>query len=240
MPSRANLLEQVKLSFTQKQSLWRYLSNYITPERKALFERIANQRTYYLSIAIEDIYQERNASAVVRSAECFGIQRVHIIENYHTYRLAKGIAKGADKWVDIHIHDQKDQNNTANCLQQLRAAGYRLVAASPHKNDCLIHELPLDQPMAFIMGGEKQGISTTAMHMAEAFVKIPIYGFTESYNISVAAAIILYECSQRLRQSNIPWRLSREQQLDKCIQWALKSLKKSQQILHQFFEQPNS
>ncbi len=224
------------LSYEEKKLLWEYLKSYLTSRRRQLFERIVENRTYFLTVAVEDVYQERNASAVVRTAECFGIQSVYIIENQHEYKIAKGIAKGAEKWLDIHIYDKKDRNNTAECLQTLKQKGYRLVAATPHEDDLFIHDLELDKPVAFIMGGEKEGLTETALRMADAFVKIPIYGFTESYNISVATAIILYETTRRLRQSDVQWKLTEAEKIQILIKWALKSISRSNQILQDYLQ----
>ncbi len=238
MQQWAKLLSEKKLSTEELKQLWDFLSHYITPRRKALFEERIADGTYHITVAVEDIYQERNASAVVRSAECFGVQSVHIIENHNEYKIAKGIAKGADKWVDLHLYDRKGQNNTEACLQALKARGYRLVATTPHQDDCYINELDLSQPTAFIMGGEKDGLTPTAMSMADAFVKIPIYGFTESFNISVATAIILYESTRRLHQStDIAWQLDETTRLQKLVEWALKSVSDGSRLLMRFFEE---
>jgi len=198
------------LDFEEKKLLWEYLKSYLTLRRRQLFESIVENRTYFLTVAVEDVYQERNASAVVRTAECFGIQSVHIIENH--------------------------QNNTAECLQTLKRKGYKLVAATPHEDDLFIHDLELDKPIAFIMGGEKEGLTETALRMADAFVKIPIYGFTESYNISVATAIILYETTRRLRQSDVQWKLTQAEKIQILIKWALKSISRSNQILQDYLQ----
>ncbi|MFN3329691.1 MAG: TrmH family RNA methyltransferase [Pyrinomonadaceae bacterium] len=227
------------LSLEEKKLLWEYLKNYLTPRRRQIFEKVIENRTYFLTVAVEDIYQERNASAVVRTAECFGIQSVHIIENRHEYKIAKGIAKGADKWLDIYIYDKKGQNNSAECLQTLKKQGYRLVAATPHEKTLLIHELELDAPIAFIMGGEKEGLTQTVLEMADSFVKIPIYGFTESYNISVATEIILYETTRRLRQSNVQWKLTEAEKIQVLLEWALKSISRSNQILQEYMQKQN-
>lgn len=236
MKSATQIFQEQNLSFEEKQRLWSYLSGYLTERRRQLFERVVKDRTYFVTVAVEDVYQERNASAVVRSAECFGIQSVHIIENHHEYKIAKGIAKGAEKWLDLHIYDKVGSNNTAECLRDLKRRGYRIVAATPHQEDCYIHELDLSRPLAFVMGGEKDGLSETAISMAEEFVKIPIYGFTESYNISVATAIILYETTRRLRLSGeSKWQLDEHAQLDLLITWALKSISRSSMLLEKYF-----
>lgn len=230
------ILEKQNLGLEEKKKLWEYLSGHLTARRRSLFERVVKERTYFITVVVEDIYQERNASAVVRTAECFGIQSVHIIENKHEYKIAKGIAKGAEKWLDIYFYDTPDIDNTAECLKRLKQT-YRLVAASPHEEQSYVHNLSLKSPIAFIMGGEKEGLSSTAFQMADEFVKIPIYGFTESYNISVATAIILYETTKRLRaEDSCRWRLDEEEQIDLMINWALRSVSKPILLLERYFQ----
>jgi len=236
MKSYKQILQEAHLNFEDKKLLWEYLKSYLTQHRWQLFERVVENRTYFLTVAVEDIYQERNASAVVRTAECFGIQSVHIIENHHEYKIAKGIAKGAEKWLDLHIYDRKNCDNTAECLQRLKQSGYRIIAATPHEKNLFINELEIEKPMAFIMGGEKEGLTKTALEMADSFVKIPIYGFTESYNISVATAIILYETTRRLRISSVNWKLTESEKLQILIEWALKSISRSNQILQEYLQ----
>ncbi len=236
MKSATQIFQEKSLSLEEKQKLWRYLSAYLTERRRHLFERVVKERTYFVTVAVEDIYQERNASAVVRTAECFGIQSVYIIENQHEYRIAKGIAKGAEKWLDLHVYDKLSSNNTTECLLDLKRRGYRIVAATPHQKNCYIHELDLSHPLAFVIGGEKNGLSKTALSMAEEFVKIPIYGFTESYNVSVATAIILYETTRRLRLGEqSKWLLDENAQLNLLIIWALKSISRSSTLLEKYF-----
>ncbi len=233
----SSVLDISHLTTEEKRRLWDQLASHLTERRRSLFERVVKQRTYFITVVVEDIYQERNASAVVRTAECFGVQSVHIIENHHEYKIAKGIAKGAQKWLDLYVYDEKQTDNTAICLQSLKQRGYKLVAATPHAEDCYIHELDLSNPIAFIMGGEKEGLSATALKMAEAFVKIPIYGFTESYNISVATAIILYETTRRLRlNSQIKWCLNHQEQLELLIKWTLKCISNPSKILKKYLQ----
>ncbi len=211
-----------------------FLANYLTERRKSLFEEISQNRTRYITAVVEDIHKERNASAIVRTSECLGIQDVHIIENNNKYKLSKGIAKGSDKWVDAHIYDEADKNNTEQCFEVIKKKGYKVLACTPHKEDLLVQDLPLNIPLALVFGGEKDGLSDHAFENADGFLKIPNYGFTESYNLSVSAGIILSNIIFRLRKSNIDWRLKEEDQLRLKLKWAMKTVPNAVSIMSRF------
>ncbi len=206
-------------SFAQKQALFDEIAQSISQERKERFMAVAQERTNYINIVLEDVYQAHNISAVLRSADCFGIQDVTVIEEKHFFSVTKEIAKGASQWLSINRYTQRDGHDTTRCVEDLKKQGYKVVATTPHTDDMLIQELPLDQKVALIFGTEREGISSSALAQADAFVKIPLYGFTESFNISVAAAICMFELTKRLRESTIDWRLTDEQRIDLLLEW---------------------
>ena len=199
----------------------------ITPSKKEMFERIAAQRTRHLTIALENVYQEHNASAVLRTCDCFGIQELHVIEKDNQYKVQRDIALGAGRWVDMYNYDQ-GPDPTLDCISKLRSKGYRIIATTPHTNDQTIHNLDLDTPAALIFGTERRGISQEVIEQADAFVKIPMYGFTESFNISVSAAITLHTLRERLEKSAIEWKLNDEEQVLLKLKWCRKILREGQ------------
>jgi tRNA (guanosine-2'-O-)-methyltransferase len=201
------------------------LQEIIQTDRWQKFEQVLNQRTRYLTIVLEDIFQNHNASAVLRTCECMGIQDLHVIENLNEYTINPDIVVGSNKWICIHKHNKKKRDNTLGCYKALKAQGYRIVATSPHEDGYLLDELPLDQKTALVFGNEGKGLTETAMKHADAFVKIPMYGFTESYNISVSAAICMHELGPRLRNSTYPWQLSEDEYKDLLLDFALKSIR---------------
>ncbi len=220
-----------------QKDLYEYLCEFITPERKALFERILAYRTRHFTVAVEDIFQARNASAVVRSCECFGIQDIHIIENDNEYQVSKQIARGAEEWLDLHIYDQ-ERNNSLACIKELRSRGYQIIATTPHTDDCVLEEFDITQKSAFFFGGEKPGLTETVKAEADGFLKIPIVGATESFNLSVAAAIVLYTLTTRLRQrSDIPWQLSEKEKLEKKLAWVQSKLKSSKLLIERYYKE---
>ena len=181
------------MALDDKKNIFKEFSQYVTPERLHKIEQYAQQRSRYITVVLEDVYQGHNISAVLRSCDCFGIQDVHVITERHAYAVREEIAKGASQWLSMHHYNQKNVNNTAICFDTLREQGYTVVATTPHENDMLIDALPLDKKVALVFGTEQQGLSAYAMNHADAYVKIPMYGFTESFNISVCAGIALYE-----------------------------------------------
>ncbi len=202
-----------------------YLLQFISDERKQRFHEVVEDRTRHLTVVLEDIYQPQNASAVLRTCDLCGIQDVHIIESKNTYTLNPQVALGSSKWINMYKYN-KEENNTEAAFKALRDNGYRIVATSPHKDDVLLDELPLDQKTALVFGTELQGLSDYALSHADAWVKIPMLGFTESYNISVSAALSLYTLSQKLRKTNINWALSDEEKIEVLTNWGISSVKR--------------
>lgn len=220
-----------------KTAYLEYLESYLTPRRKSLFNRVTSYRTRHFTIAAEDTYQDHNASALIRNCDCFGIQDLHIIEEINKYRLAKGMTQGSDKWVDLHYYSEFE-DNTQTCIDQLRSDGYAIVATSPHEKDCLIDDFDVGQKSAFFFGREKTGLSDKVLDQADAFVKIPMYGFSESFNISVSAALLLHQLTEKLRKSNgIPWRLSDDEIRELKIDWCIKTIQNGEQIANKYLKE---
>ena len=205
---------------TEKLDLLAYLEEFITENRKNGFVKVLENRTNHLTVAIEDVYQLHNTSAVMRSCEVFGIQQVHVIEERFGKRIDKEIALGAEKWVDINRH-----TSVQNCLDHLKASGYQIIATTPHNDSCMLDEFDITKKSALFFGTEKLGLSKEVMDQADGFLKIRMVGFTESLNISVSAAIVIQDLTNRLRKSAIDWHLTEEEKLEKRIDWTRKSIK---------------
>ena len=220
-----------------KAAYLEYLESYLTERRKSLFDRVTSFRTRHFTIAVEDTYQDHNASALIRNCDCFGIQDLHIIEEVNKYRLAKGMTQGSDKWVDLHYYSEYE-DNTQTCIDLLRGQGYAIVATTPHENDCLIDDFDVGQKSAFFFGREKTGLSDKIMDQADAFIKIPMYGFSESYNISVSAALLLHHLTEKLRKSNtIPWQLTEKEIQELKIEWCIKTIQNGEQIANKYLKE---
>lgn len=229
-------MADLKTKLRQKQELIDFLSEYVTPPRLSRMRSVLEKRTRHLCLVMEDIYQSQNASAVLRSCDCFGIQDVHIIENHNVYEINPDVALGASKWLSLYKYNNRE-HNTSDCLTHLKEAGYRIVATSPHRNDLLLEELPVDQRTALLFGTELKGLTQEATGMADAFVKIPMLGFTESFNISVSAAICLYHLGAKIRETVRGWMLSEEEKTDLLLEWIKQSVKNPESLIQYFFDQ---
>jgi tRNA (guanosine-2'-O-)-methyltransferase len=223
------------LSIEQKEQLYSFLSGFISENKKNKFEEIILQRTRHVTVVLEDIFQPHNASAVLRTCDCFGIQDVHIIENNNKYEINPDVALGSSKWLSLYKYN-KAENNTAACLLQLKDSGYRIIATTPHKNDETPEGLALEEKTALVFGTEMQGLTAVALDMADGFVRIPMYGFTESLNISVSAALLVRSISERLRHSEIPWQLTEAESIDIRLAWARNVVKRSGVVEREFLK----
>lgn len=206
-----------------------YLESFVSEDRLHRFEEVLAKRTNYLTVVMEDVYHLHNASAVIRSADIFGIQEVHIIERRFAKRVDKKIALGAQKWIDINRY-----KTTKECIKTLKANGYKILATTPDRAALPLNQVEINQKMAFLFGAEKEGLTTVAIEEADELIHIPMVGFTESLNVSVAAAILLQQMSTKLRQSDLPWQLNTEEKEKKRLEWIRKSIKNIDQILARY------
>lgn len=213
-----------------------YLLEFVTEARLNTLRQVLQQRTRYLTVVLEDLYQPQNASAVLRSCDGFGVQDVHIVENYNDFTPTKGVTMGADQWLTLNWYNRVGEDNTRRCYRALRRDGYRVIALSPHVDDVKIGDLSLDQKTALVFGAEMKGLSSTAMEEADGYAKIPMVGFSESFNISVSAAVTLYETTRRLRRDIEPqaWRLSEGERADLLLEWLRKSIRGSEFLEKRF------
>lgn len=210
--------------------LFKYLRTFLTERRIDLFKKVLSQRTRHFTVVTEDVYQLHNSSAVMRTCDVFGIQDLHVVEEKVSKRIDKEIAMGAQKWVDL-----KRYNSITNCMHSLREDGYQIIATTPHNDSTLLHDFDVTKKSAFFFGTENEGLSDTVMNAADGYLKIPMYGFTESLNISVSAAIILQSVVTALKQTETNWELSDEEKLDLEFQWMKNTIKVSDDIIERFY-----
>lgn len=215
------------------QELLKYLEGYLTDKRKALFHKVLSDRTRHFTVVLEDIYQAHNASAVIRTCDIFGIQDLYTIENKYTNKVSRHVAKGSQKWLNIKRFNA-DGNNTESCLHTLKELGYQIIGTTPHNDSCFLHDFDVTKKSAFVFGVEKEGISDYVKQHADGFLKIPMVGFTESLNISVAAAIILQEVTNKMRKLGLPWELSAEEKKVLYYDWLRKTIKNVDKIISHY------
>ncbi len=209
-----------------------YLAEFLTPRRKALFERVLAERTRHVCLVLEDVYQEHNASACLRSSDVFGVQDVHVVEDENEFRPDGEVALGASRWLTL-----KRYGRTTDCLRELRRRGYRVVATSPSDDATPIDEFDVSRPAALVFGSELPGISSEMAAAADETVRIPMYGFTESLNVSVSVALCLQHVARELRASSVDWRLSRDEREELFGEWVRTSLGPKRESFERRFEQ---
>jgi tRNA (guanosine-2'-O-)-methyltransferase len=216
------------------KDLIEYLSGFITGSRYTQFRNILDERTRYVTVLLEDIYQSQNASAVLRSCECLGIQDIHIVEQRNEYEINRDVALGSNQWLTLHYYREAAEN-IHHAVKILKEKDYRIVATSPHIGGSTPENLDLSKGrVALMFGTELNGLTEGALSLADEFIQIPMVGFTESYNISVSAAVILYRIRNRLEESELNWRLPEVERLDLLLEWLRKSIKMAEQIENQF------
>ena len=213
-----------------------HLKEFVFDERRKLFEAKIQERTQHLTIVLENIFQGRNISASIRSADCFGIQDVHIIENDNIFNDDSEVSMGAEKWITTKRYNQ-NKHNSIEAIENLKSNGYQIIATTPHNADCDLYDLDITKKTALFFGAEVKGCSKETLTLADKRMKIPIYGFTESYNISVSVSLCLQHLTYKMRQSNMDWKLSLDQQEKVMLQWLRNSIKSAAEIEEKYLSE---
>jgi tRNA (guanosine-2'-O-)-methyltransferase len=219
----------------QEVKLFDHLSQFISDHKKEFVDKVLEQRTRYITVILENIYQSQNASAVIRTCECMGLQDIHVVENTAKYELNVRVLKGSDKWINLHRHRAKNVNNTEICFNTLRDQGYKIYVADPSPDGMAIEEVQVSEgKIAIVFGNELRGASDYAVQHADQKVKIPMFGFTESLNISVSVAICLNTLMSKLRGSQIGYNLGEEEKNAIKLNWYRKIVKRSDIVVREF------
>ena len=218
---------------TENEYVYHCFEGLLTPHKVELFDRVAQERTRHVVVVLEDLFQEHNASAVLRTCECFGIQDVYAIEDKYKYALQRKAARGAGQWIDLHRFTERG-NATLDCIHHLHQKGYAIVATSPHAEAHTPETLPMDEPLALCFGTERLGLSSSLLERADYHIKIPMYGFTESFNLSVSVALLLQTLKARLLLEKVDWKLSESEQTQLKIEWCKRMLNGGEMLEKQF------
>ncbi|MDB4297189.1 RNA methyltransferase [Flavobacteriaceae bacterium] len=213
-----------------------YLEEFVTDNRKNLFKKVLAERTKHFTVVLEDLYQKHNWSAVARSCDIFGIQDVYAIENKYHAHISNQVGKGSQQWIDLKRYKEKE-HNTQDCIDDLRADGYQIIATTPHNESTFVSDFDVSKKSAFVFGVEKEGVSDLVMDQADGYLKIPMVGFTESLNVSVAAAITLQNTTDRLKASDTPWQLSQEEKDDIYLRWLESSIGSIKLIKERYYQE---
>lgn len=219
----------------QEHKLLLHLEQFVSDHKRQFIDHVLSHRTRHVTVVLEDIYQSQNASAVVRTCECLGLQDIHIVENTAKYDVNVRVLKGSNKWVNLIRYRNKDENNTLRCMQQLRADGYRILVADPSADCTSVHDLDVNAgKLALVFGNELRGLSTFAWDHADERIRIPMYGFTESLNISASVAISLSSLVNKMKQSNTDFGLSENERDEIRLSWYRKIVRRSETLEREF------
>ena len=210
---------------SDNSQLIRHLLQYVTENKAHKMNEVLKNRTRYVTVVLEDLFQAHNASAALRTCDIFGVQDVHVVQAQYQFKAVDTISMGASKWVDARSH-----SSITDAIAELKACGYRIVATTPHLESYSLPDLPLDQKTALLFGSEQTGLSEAALAHADMFVKIPMFGFVESFNVSVSVALCLYDIMTRLHASEYTWQLSEDEKQDILLKWIKKVSKTAEKV----------
>lgn len=216
--------------------LFQYLSSFVSDKRLARMDEVLEHRTRHVCMVLENVLQPHNASAVLRSADAFGVQDIHLITNDNKFKASKGVTRGSHKWLTLSRHNQRGTNNTAACFDLLRAQNYKIACLHPHAEARELSDLDLrEQKIALVIGSERDGLSDYALENCDIAIKYPMYGYAESFNLSVLSALCMNEMRRLLKA--LPrevWALSETDKHDLKIEWIRKSVREATQVEERF------
>ena len=211
------------------QETFDYLKQFLTDERLSKIEHFSQESSDFVLPVMEDVYQFRNAAAIVRSVEACGFHHVVALEEENVFNPNLKVTKGAETWVQV----EKMPNNL-DSLKEIKNRGYKILAVSPENNATMLPDYEVKEPIALVFGTELEGVSDEILDFADETLAIPMYGFTKSFNVSVAAAICMYELKQKLMKSGIDYKLSKEKLLEMKIRWTVNSIRSGEELLERF------
>jgi tRNA (guanosine-2'-O-)-methyltransferase len=182
---KGQLKKELELAAQSPEDVIRVLSEQLSPERAARIESVVSHRTRRLTVAIEGVYDPHNTAAVIRTADAYGVQAVHVIERGIKFRSSRRVTQGAHKWVDLGVW-----NDARDFADAVSKQGKRILVAVADSAQPLAGLDP-EEPLALVFGNEHEGVSPLMREVADGTFAIPMFGFVESFNISVAAAITM-------------------------------------------------
>ncbi|KIA83044.1 rRNA methyltransferase [Kaistella solincola] len=216
----------------KNQEIFQYLQQFLTEERLQKINQFAPESSDFVLPVMEDIFQFRNAAAIVRSVEACGFHKIVAMESENVFNPNLRVTKGAETWVEV-----EKLPHSLESISEIKKRGYKIVAVSPEKNATLLPDFSISEPVALVFGTEKEGVTAEILDFADETLAIPMYGFTRSFNVSVAASICMYELKQKLLKSGIDYKLSKEKMWRMKVRWAVNSLQSGEQILAKYLRE---
>ena len=165
----------------------------LTAERIARIDRVLDQRLVSVAAAVEDTYDPHNAAATIRTSEALGLMDLHVIEAHERFAASKGVTKGSHRWIDLHRWP-----SARAAAEGLRAQGIRVFATRPDAEHS-IEDVDVATPIVVMFGNEHAGLSDDALAACDGALAVPMFGFTESYNLSVTVALAMSRIAARRR-----------------------------------------
>lgn len=215
----------------KNQKIFEYLQQFLTDERLQKINHFAPESSDFVLPVIEDVFQFRNAAAIVRSVEACGFHKIVAMESQNEFNPNLRVTKGAETWVEV-----ERLPHGLDTVSEIKDRGYRIVAVSPENNATLLPDFQIKEPIALVFGTEAEGVTDEILDFADETLAIPMYGFTRSFNVSVAAAICVYELKQKLIRSNLDYLLPEEKLWEMKVRWAVNSLQSGDQILAKYLK----
>ena len=222
------------------EALMSKLSTFLVEERIQRIKSVVDSRTYTVLPIVENLYDMGNLSAVLRSADAFGFGAVHSIFSDLNYKQSARTSAGAEKWMDARVWKPTEgESATRHCLRSIKEAGYRVVVTHLRKGASSITDIDWSHPTAFVLGNEKTGVTDEAVELADDCAIIPMCGFVESFNISVAASLIMYQAQQhRIQKLGSSGDLSEDQKKILTAALMLRSTREGPTLIKELISRP--
>lgn len=219
------------LDIEGKKEFYEQISQELTEHKRQLFEAKVKNRTRHFSIGLEDMMKSQNASALMRTADAFGIQRVDVYDKNERFSVSSGISKGVEKWLDVSFFNSYEKGETAQWVSNLKSTGRKLYVTALDHRAKPVQELDPTIPATFCFGNEKDGATQALQDAADEVVYIPMQGFVESFNVSVSCGIVMHHMVYGMEKAGIARGLAPEDELETLIQWTLRTIPNP----HRFF-----
>ena len=219
------------LDISEKRKLYQELCTGLTLHKQSLFKAKVSNRTRHFSLGLEDMMKTQNASALMRTADAFGVHRVDIYDKNERFNVASGISKGVEKWLDTAFFNTYQEGNQEEWAGQLKASGRKLYVTAVDPRARPIASLDPTVSATVCFGNEQEGATELLQSLADELIYIPMQGFVESFNVSVSCGIVLHHLTHQMELAGIKRGLTEEDELNTLIQWSLRTVSNAHQYL---------
>ncbi|MAZ96065.1 MAG: hypothetical protein CMP53_00925 [Flavobacteriales bacterium] len=218
-------------TFEEKQNFYSELRKDLSLSKRQLFDDKVKKRTRHFSLALEDMIKSQNASALMRTADAFGIQRVDIYDKNERFNIRSSISKSAEKWLESNFFNTYDDGGIVQWVSSLKATGRKLYVTTLDNTAVPLSQIDPTIPATICFGNEQEGASDELVQLADKTIYIPMNGFVESFNVSVSCGIVLHHLTLGMEEAGISRGLDEEDALNTKIKWALRTIPNPQRFL---------